>query len=108
MTQAGDGRIDRQQNGSEGAHVLRRCHRTSLGDAATEAGLSAPRLRTLARETIGVPLVRVRQWQRLRTAIAALPHHRISEVAAHAAFADQAHLTRTAQRMLGRSPASLR
>ncbi|MGW4768692.1 helix-turn-helix domain-containing protein [Nocardia sp. NPDC004278] len=88
--------------------ILRRCGDVGhLADLAHEVGLSAPRIRALARSAIGVPLGRVRQWQRLRTAVLAFPQGPISAAAARADFADQAHLTRTAQKLIGRSPGSL-
>ncbi|MEO3886681.1 helix-turn-helix domain-containing protein [Nonomuraea sp. B5E05] len=74
---------------------------------AAEVGLSAPRLRTLVRASLGVPLARLRQWGRLREAIAGLPNRSVAAAAADAGFADQAHLTRTARTLLGRTPISL-
>ena len=89
------------------AHVLR-----SLGEiddiagVASDVGLSAPRLRALAGQNLGVPMVGLRQWSRLRTAVAVLGLTSITDAAAVARFSDQAHLTRSMQRMLGRSPGS--
>lgn len=40
---------------------------------AIEVGLSAPRLRALVRQDVGITLTRLRRWGRLRTAIADLP-----------------------------------
>ncbi|WP_225878727.1 helix-turn-helix domain-containing protein [Spongiactinospora rosea] len=70
-------------------------------------GLSASRLRTLVRESAGVPLARLRRWGRLRNAIAGLPGGNVATAAAAAGFADQSHLTRTARSLLGRTPLSL-
>ncbi|MFB9431776.1 helix-turn-helix domain-containing protein [Streptoalloteichus tenebrarius] len=70
--------------------------------------LSPPRLRALVREAAGAPLSRLRQWQRLRTAVRVLPHGSTADAATTAGFADQAHLTRTARRLAGRTPGSLR
>ncbi|WP_406346170.1 helix-turn-helix domain-containing protein [Streptomyces sp. NBC_00648] len=75
---------------------------------ATEVGLSAPRLRALVRQDVGIALARLRRWGRLRTAIAGLPESTAALAAATAGFADQAHLTRTARDFTGRTPASLR
>ncbi len=80
----------------------------SVTSVAAEVGLSAPRLRALVRQTVGVPLIRLRQWARLRAAIAELPGTTAAMAAATAGFADQAHLTRTARGLIGRTPASLR
>jgi AraC-like DNA-binding protein len=78
-----------------------------IAGVASEVGLSAPRLRALAGQNLGVPLVQLRQWSRLRTAVAVLGSASISDAAAISRFSDQAHLTRSMQRMLGRSPGSL-
>ncbi|MEV2272631.1 helix-turn-helix domain-containing protein [Nonomuraea africana] len=68
---------------------------------------SPPPLRRLRAE-VGIPLVRLRQWARLRSAIAHLSGHHVAQAAAAAGFADQAHLTRTARGLLGRTPSSIR
>lgn len=80
----------------------------SLSAIAADVGLSPPRLRALVRASVGIPLVRLRQWARLRAAVTGLPHASVATAAATAGFADQAHLTRTARSLLGRTPASLR
>ncbi|MGW7364261.1 helix-turn-helix domain-containing protein [Streptomyces sp. NPDC054841] len=91
------------------AHAVRACAgHDDLGDVAREVSLSPSRLRTLVREEVGIPLGTLRRWQRLRTAVAALPYAAPAQAAALAGFADQAHLTRTARRLTGRTPASLR
>ncbi len=90
------------------AHVVR--HLGAIDDiagVASDVGLSAPRLRALAGQNLGVPLVRLRQWSRLKTAVAVLGSASITDAAATARFSDQAHLTRAMRRMLGRSPGSL-
>lgn len=74
---------------------------------AIEVGLSAPRLRALVRQDVGITLARLRRWGRLRTAIADLPDSTAALAAATAGFADQAHLARTARDFIGRTPASL-
>ncbi|TLF74519.1 helix-turn-helix domain-containing protein [Nocardia cyriacigeorgica] len=79
----------------------------TLGELARTVGLSAPRLRYLVDEQIGVPLARLRRWRRLRSAIGVLPTGSVADAAAHAEFADQAHLSRTARDMVGRAPSSL-
>ncbi|MEU7900670.1 helix-turn-helix domain-containing protein [Nonomuraea sp. NPDC049152] len=90
------------------AHALSRAaDLASLGSIAGEVGLSAPRLRALVRVSVGIPLVRLRQWARLRTAVAHLGRASVASAAATAGFADQAHLTRTSRTLLGRTPVSL-
>ncbi|MET9819743.1 helix-turn-helix domain-containing protein [Streptomyces sp. NPDC006355] len=79
-----------------------------ITSVAIEVGLSAPRLRALIRQDVGIALTRLRRWGRLRTAIANLPDSTAAQAAATAGFADQAHLARTARDFIGRTPASLR
>ncbi|KOV61049.1 hypothetical protein ADK64_29085 [Streptomyces sp. MMG1121] len=79
-----------------------------LASIADEVGLSAPRLRALVRQDVGIALAHLRRWGRLRTAIAGLPDGAAALAAAAAGFADQAHLARTARDFIGRTPASLR
>ncbi|MGW0531906.1 helix-turn-helix domain-containing protein [Streptomyces sp. NPDC003032] len=79
-----------------------------IASIAGEVGLSAPRLRALVRQDVGIALAHLRRWGRLRTAIADLPDSTAALAAATAGFADQAHLARTARDFTGRTPASLR
>ncbi|WP_460761937.1 helix-turn-helix domain-containing protein [Nocardiopsis oceani] len=79
-----------------------------ISSIAGEVGLSPVRLRALVGDAVGVPLVRLRRWARLRAAISALAHSSLAEAAAEAGFADQAHFTRTAGSLIGRTPGSLR
>ncbi|MGW3496551.1 helix-turn-helix domain-containing protein [Streptomyces sp. NPDC001020] len=81
--------------------------RADVGSIAAGVGLSPPRMRALVRASVGVPLVRLRQWARLRAAIADLPRESVAAAAALAGFADQAHLARTARDLIGRAPASV-
>ncbi|MBB3724857.1 helix-turn-helix domain-containing protein [Nonomuraea dietziae] len=74
---------------------------------AAEVGLSPPRLRALVRASVGIPLVRLRQWARLRAAVTLLGLSSVASAAATAGFADQAHLARTSRALLGRTPVSL-
>jgi AraC-like DNA-binding protein len=75
---------------------------------ASEVGISPSRLRSIAHQQIGVPLAQLRLWSRLARAILWLPYRPTAAAAASAAgFADQAHLTRTARRFLGRTPGDL-
>ncbi|MFF0752873.1 helix-turn-helix domain-containing protein [Streptomyces sp. NPDC004267] len=79
-----------------------------IGSIADNVGLSPARLRALVRTSVGVPLVQLRMWARLRTAVAALPGTSVAAAAASAGFSDQAHLTRTARSLLGRTPTSMK
>ncbi|WP_433432204.1 helix-turn-helix domain-containing protein [Nonomuraea sp. CA-141351] len=90
------------------ARVLHADPGTPLAAIAADVGLSASRLRTLVRASVGIPLVRLRQWARLRTAVAGLSRTSAATAAADAGFADQAHLAPTARKLLCRTPASLR
>jgi AraC-like DNA-binding protein len=91
------------------AHVLDRLSGVDrLDELAGEVGLSPSRLRAVVRSTVGIPLGRMRQWARLRAAVGALGRGVGVADAAHlGGFADQSHLTRTAGRLVGRTPASL-
>ncbi|MDQ8705936.1 helix-turn-helix domain-containing protein [Streptomyces sp. LHD-70] len=92
-------------------HALREATRTTphapLGEIAADVALSPPRLRTLVRESVGIPLVLLRRWSRLREAIATLPHTSPATAAATAGFTDQPHLNRTSRALLGRTPGAL-
>lgn len=80
----------------------------SVDGLAARAGVSPSHLRTLTREAIGIPLVRLRQWVRVRSAISALGHTGPAEAAHHAGLTDQSHLTRLSRTLLGRTPGSIR
>lgn len=94
---------------------VRRCVATLRADAsrstaslAAEVGLSESRLRHLAREQLGVPLVRVRWWLQMRSVAKALTTGASLTTAAHeAGFSDAAHFTRTFRRMFGFAPSTL-
>ncbi|HEX2316416.1 MAG TPA: AraC family transcriptional regulator [Thermomonospora sp.] len=91
------------------AYALRECARPGpLDTIAADVGLSPVRLRALVRASAGVPLAGFRKWVRLREAVAELPHGTVARAASTAGFADQAHLTRTARALVGRTPSSLR
>jgi AraC-like DNA-binding protein len=78
-----------------------------LQELAGAVGLSPSRLRVLVRDVTGAPLVRLRMWERLRTSVAGLAHNPIATAAVNAGFADQPHLTRTATRLIGHTPADI-
>lgn len=77
----------------------------AVGRAAAAAGLSAPRLRELAKEELGVALSQWLLWQKLGRASRALAAGTgLAEAAAEGGFADQAHFARTMKRMFGVTP----
>ncbi|WP_207894474.1 helix-turn-helix domain-containing protein [Tamaricihabitans halophyticus] len=89
-------------------YVLEALPRTArIADLGAEVGLSLPRLRALVDRDVGISLVRLRQWHRVGHAIAELPRVPVSQAALLAGFADQAHLTRTSRRLVGRTPAAI-
>jgi len=75
--------------------------------AAAGVGLSPSRLRALVHDLTGTSPVRLRMWRRLRTAMLCLVDKPIALAAVDAGFADQAHLTRTATRLIGQTPGDL-
>lgn len=78
------------------------------GELAAAVGLSESRLRHLAREQLGVPLVRLRWWFQMKRAAAVLRAGGDLSTAAHdAGFSDSAHFTRTFRRMFGFAPSQL-
>jgi AraC-like DNA-binding protein len=79
----------------------------SIADIAAVVGLSPSRLRALVHAHTGTSAMHLRMWQRLRAAILSLPAKPIALAAIDAGFADQAHLTRTAVRLLGQTPGDL-
>ncbi|WP_316766851.1 helix-turn-helix domain-containing protein [Streptomyces sasae] len=93
------------------AHAVREITRpgstATIGAVAAQVGLSQPRLRTLVRDWVGIPLPRLRLWAKLRTAMTELPAESAAAAAAFAGFADQAHLTRTARTLAGRTPSEI-
>ena len=77
----------------------------SILNAAKQSGLSRSRVRTLAREQIGVPLSTWVTWRKLIKANKALSHGaNLSEAALAGHFSDQAHFNRTMKRMFGVTP----
>ncbi|MFI9625433.1 helix-turn-helix domain-containing protein [Streptomyces sp. NPDC052042] len=80
-----------------------------MADLAAAVGLSPQRLRALARDQLGMPLVRWRLWLRLRRAAEALRAGRhLADAAVAGGFADQAHFTRQMREMMGLTPAVVR
>ena len=77
-------------------------------ELSAAVGLSESRLRHLAREQLGVPLVRLRWWFQMKRAAAVLRAGGDLSTAAHdAGFSDSAHFTRTFRRMFGFAPSQL-
>lgn len=94
---------------------LRRCVAALRADPslttaslARTVALSESRLRHLALEHLGVPLVRVRWWLQMRVVAKSLARGFTLTAAAHeAGFSDAAHFTRTFRRMFGFAPSTL-
>ncbi len=78
----------------------------SLAELAARVGLSGTRLRELVRAELGVRLTRLRLWHRLGSSATAAGGG-LAQRAADAGFSDQAHLSRTARRLVGRTAAEL-
>ncbi|MEP1230538.1 MAG: AraC family transcriptional regulator [Litorimonas sp.] len=77
----------------------------SILDAAKRSGLSRSRVRTLAREQIGVPLSTWVMWRKLVKANKALSYGaNLSDAALAGHFSDKAHFNRTMKRMFGVTP----
>ncbi|MEV0322894.1 helix-turn-helix domain-containing protein [Streptomyces sp. NPDC050658] len=92
------------------AYAVRSCGAADrLDSVAADVGLSPARLRSLVRAEVGIPLGTLRQWARLRAAVESLVvgGAAVAEAAVTAGFADQAHLSRTVRRLVGRTPGSL-
>ena len=78
----------------------------SIAEAAEHCGLSRSRLRTLAREQLGIPLSTWFIWKKLIQANKSLSlGASLSEAALMGGFSDQAHFTRSMKRMFGVTPA---
>lgn len=74
----------------------------AVARAAAAAGLSEPRLRSLAHAQLGVPLSQWMIWHKLeRSALAIAAGASLVDAALDGGFADQAHLARTMRRMFG-------
>ncbi len=77
----------------------------SVAHAANLSNISQSRLRTLAREQIGVPLSTWLLWRKLeRAAREVAKGESLAEAALAGGFSDQAHFTRCMRRMFGVSP----
>ena len=77
----------------------------SILEAAKRSGLSRSRVRTLAREQMGIPLSNWVTWRKLVKANKALSGGaNLSEAALAGHFADQAHFCRTMKKMFGVTP----
>ena len=84
-------------------------HKLRLTELAKVAGVSVTRLKTLFRNSTGVPVhqyvIRRRvEYARALIATSAMP---VSEVAVAAGFAHQSHMTSTMRRLLGQTPGEI-
>lgn len=80
-----------------------------LGFQSAAKGLGSPyHVCRLFRREVGLTFTRWRLWQRLLAAFAAVVEgESLAMAAAITGFSDQAHLTRTCRRLVGRSPGGL-
>lgn len=77
----------------------------AIADAAMACDLSESRLRTLAREQLGLPISTWLIWRKLDRAARALREgESLAGAAVIGGFADQAHFARTMRRMFGITP----
>ena len=77
----------------------------SILEAAKRSGLSRSRVRTLAREQMGIPLSNWVTWRKLVKSNKALSDGaNLSEAAMAGHFSDQAHFSRTMKKMFGVTP----
>lgn len=77
----------------------------SILEAAKRSGLSRSRVRTLAREQMGIPLSNWVTWRKLVKSNRALSDGaNLSEAALAGHFSDQAHFSRTMKKMFGVTP----
>jgi len=80
---------------------------TSIIDTAKVCNLSESRLRTIAREQLGVPLATWHLWCKLQLSVTRLREGaKLLDAAISGGFSDQAHFSRTMRRMFGISPSS--
>jgi AraC-like DNA-binding protein len=88
--------------------ALRADPSVTTASLARAVELSESRLRHLALEQFGVPLVRVRWWLQMRVVAKSLSRgFTLTEAAHDAGFSDSAHFTRTFRRMFGFAPSTL-
>ena len=86
-------------------HLNQNLDNPSILDAAKRCGLSRARVRTLAREQMGMPLSTWVTWRKLVEANKALSDGtNLTDAALAGGFADQAHFSRTMKRMFGVTP----
>ena len=86
-------------------YLKKNARERSFTQAAESVGLSAPRLRALAKEQLGVPLTKLLAWHQLNGAARELAEGATLADAAHAAgYADQAHFTRAMRNLVGVTP----
>ncbi len=79
--------------------------RTLITDIAKRCGISESRLRTLARQQLGVPISTWLIWRKLERAAMELTHGlSLADAASTGGFADQAHFSREMRRMFGITP----
>lgn len=82
--------------------------RVTIGEAADHVGVSTSRLRDFARDQLGISLSAWLTWRKTELASLALADGvSLADAAVRGGFADQAHFTRSARRLLGTTPTEL-
>ncbi|MEV4158419.1 AraC family transcriptional regulator [Nocardia salmonicida] len=77
----------------------------SLGELASDIGISASRLSHIFTAQVGLPYAAWRRWVRLQLGFAVVREGgSLTEAAHRAGFSDSAHLTRTCRDLIGISP----
>ena len=81
--------------------------KASLADMAARCDLSPSRLRTIAKQQLGVSLSALIVWRKLVKSMEVLASgSTLSEAAQAGGFSDQAHFSRTTRKMLGITPSN--
>lgn len=77
----------------------------AIADVVAHSGVSASRMRTLAREQLGMPISTWLIWHKMHLACIAVSRGAsLADAAAEGGFSDQSHFTRAMRRMLGITP----
>jgi AraC-like DNA-binding protein len=83
--------------------------KNAIKNAALDCGLSAPRLRAIAHQQLGIPLSKWILWRAISRASAAIVDgDDLAGAAITGGFADQAHYTRTLRNLIGLTPGQAR
>lgn len=82
--------------------------RTTVAEVAEEVGLSASRLMHLFQSELGIPVTKVRTWERLRSVVLQCADGESLTMASLASgFSDSSHLSREFKKMFGLSASAI-